>query len=142
MTKEAQAIGVDGQRQAVLEKETAKMLEVIPGCIGGDKDSAQEFSRMIINREQEGLLVRRRPPLVDGGIVLPELAEAGAFPASASFRTPFREADQVGKMRADKSSDGFAVAFEAEADFQFIGGQLKIGRFLQWHKILEKSTGG
>jgi hypothetical protein len=141
MAKEAQAIGIDGQGQIVLEKETAKMFEVIPRCIGGDKDSTQEFSGMIVDREQKGLLVRRRPPLVDGGIVLPEFAEAGTFPATASFRTPFREADEVGKMRTDKSGDGFAVAFEAEADFQFIGGQLKIGRFLQWHKILEKSTG-
>lgn len=44
MAKEAQAIGVNGQRQAVLEKETAKMFEVIPGCIGGDKDRSQKLS--------------------------------------------------------------------------------------------------
>ena len=44
MAKEAEAIGVDDQRQAMLEKETAKMLEVIPGRIGGDKDRAQELS--------------------------------------------------------------------------------------------------
>lgn len=71
VAKETEAVGIDGQGQIVLEKETAKMLEVIPRCIGRDKDRAQEFSRMIIDREQEGLLVRRRPPLVDGGIVLP-----------------------------------------------------------------------
>jgi len=44
MAKEAQAIGVDDQRQAVLEQEPSKMLEMIPGRIGGDKDGAQEFS--------------------------------------------------------------------------------------------------
>ena len=44
MAKEAEAIGVDHQRQAVLEKEAAKMLEMIPGGVGGDKDCAQEFS--------------------------------------------------------------------------------------------------
>jgi len=44
MAKEAEAIGVHNQRQAVLEKETAKMLEMIPRCIGGNKDRAQEFS--------------------------------------------------------------------------------------------------
>ena len=49
MAKEAQAIGVDDQRQVVLEKEAAKMLEMIPGRIGGDKDRAQKFSRMIID---------------------------------------------------------------------------------------------
>jgi hypothetical protein len=31
---------------------------------------------MVINRQQEGLLFVGRPPLVDGGVVLPELADA------------------------------------------------------------------
>ena len=57
MAKEAEAIGVDDQRQAVLEKETAEMLEMIPGRIGGDKDRAQKFSRMIIDGQEQGLLV-------------------------------------------------------------------------------------
>ena len=44
MTKEAEAVGVYDHRQAVLEKESAKMLEMIPSGVGGDKDGAQEFS--------------------------------------------------------------------------------------------------
>jgi hypothetical protein len=44
MAKEAETIGVDDQGQSVLLKEPAKMLEVIPGSIGGDKDRAQELS--------------------------------------------------------------------------------------------------
>jgi hypothetical protein len=44
MAKEAEAISVHNQRQAVLEKETAEMLEMIPGRIGGDKDRSQKFS--------------------------------------------------------------------------------------------------
>jgi len=44
MAKEAETIGIDDQRQAVLEKEAAKMLEMIPGGVGGDKDGTQEFS--------------------------------------------------------------------------------------------------
>jgi len=96
---------------------------------------------MIIDREQEGLLVLCRPPLVDGGIVLPKLAQPGAFPAAAGFRTPFREEDKVGEMSSDKRGDGFAVALEAEADRQFIGGQLKVGRLLERYKIFEESAG-
>jgi len=96
---------------------------------------------MVIDGQQEGLLLRGLPPLVDGGIVLPEFVEAGAFPSAASFGASFREADEVGKVRLDKSGDGFAVALEAEADFQFIGGQLKVGRFLKRHKILEELGG-
>jgi hypothetical protein len=44
MAKETQAIGIDDQRQGVLAKEPAKMLEVIPSGVGGDKDRAQELA--------------------------------------------------------------------------------------------------
>ena len=49
MAKEAEAIGVYDQRQVVLEKEAAKMLEMIPSGVGGDKDRAQEVAGMIIH---------------------------------------------------------------------------------------------
>jgi hypothetical protein len=141
MAKEAEAIGVDHQRQPVLEKETAKMLEVIPRGIGGDKDRAQKFSGMIIDGQQEGLLVRGRPPLVDGGIVLPKFAQARAFPAAACFGARFWLADEFGEMCPDKGGDRLTMALETEADGQFIGRQLKVGRFLQWYKILEELAG-
>lgn len=76
MAKEAQAIGVYDQRQAVLKKEAAKMLEMIPSGVGGNKDCAQEFAGMIINGQQQGLLFLGGPPLVDGGIVLPQFVQA------------------------------------------------------------------
>ena len=44
MAKKAQAVGVDDQRQGVLEKEPAKMLEMIPGGVSGDKDRAQKLA--------------------------------------------------------------------------------------------------
>ena len=76
MAKEAQAVGVDDQRQAVLEKEAAKMLAMIPSGVGGDKDRTQELAGMIIHGQQQGLLLLGGPPLVDGGIVLPQFVEA------------------------------------------------------------------
>jgi hypothetical protein len=65
MAKETQAIGVNDQRQGVGQKEAAKMLEMIPGRVGGDEDRAQQFSRMIVNGQQQGLLWLGGPPLVD-----------------------------------------------------------------------------
>jgi len=44
MAEEAEAVGVNGQRQAMLEEEATEMFEVIPGGIGRNKDRAQEFS--------------------------------------------------------------------------------------------------
>ena len=76
MAKEAEPVGVDDHRQVVSEKEAAKRLEMIPSGVGGDKDGAQEFAGMIIDSEQQGLLFRCGPPLVDGGIVLPQFIDA------------------------------------------------------------------
>jgi|GEM_PF-2867610 len=44
MAKEAEAVGVYHHGQGVPEKKAAKMLEVIPSRVGGDKDRAQEFA--------------------------------------------------------------------------------------------------
>jgi hypothetical protein len=76
MTEEAESVGVYHQGKAVPEKETAEMLEMIPCRIGGDKDRAQEFAGMVIHGQQQGLLLISRPPLMDGGIVLPQFVKA------------------------------------------------------------------
>jgi hypothetical protein len=76
VAKEAEAVGVDHHRQAVAEKEATKVLKVIPSGVGRDKDRAQEFARMIINGQEQGLFFIGRPPLVDGGIVLPEFIDS------------------------------------------------------------------
>jgi hypothetical protein len=102
MAKEAEAVGVNDQRQVMLEKEAAEMLKMIPRRVGGDKDRPQEFSRMIIHGQQQGLFVRGGPPLVDGGVVLPQFAQPGTFPAAASFGASFRRPDEIGEMGADK----------------------------------------
>ena len=44
MAKEAEAVGVHHHGQAVLEKEAAKVLEVVPSGVGGDKDRSQELA--------------------------------------------------------------------------------------------------
>lgn len=49
MTKEAQAVGVHDHGQGVPDKEAAKMLEMIPSGVGGDKDRAQELAGMVIH---------------------------------------------------------------------------------------------
>ena len=90
---------------------------------------------MIIDGQQQGLLVGGRPPLVDRRIVLPEFAEAGAFPAAAGLGTRFWLADQIGEMSAGKGGDGLPMALETEANGQFIGHQLKVGRLLERDKI-------
>ena|SRR5208282_6335480 len=96
---------------------------------------------MVIDGQEQGLLVRGRPPLVDGGIVLPKFIQARAFPAAACFGARFCLANEVWEMCSNKSSDRLTMAFETEADGQFIGRQLKVRRFLQRYKILEELAG-
>ena len=141
MAKEAQAVGIDDQRQGVLEKEPAKMLEVIPSGVGGDEDRAQEFSRMIIHGQQQGLFGGGRPPLVAGGVVLPKFAQPGAFPAATGLGAWGGRADEVGEMGADKGGDGLPMSLETEAAGQLIGYELKVGRGLQRDKLFEELAG-
>jgi len=72
---------------------------------------------MIVDGQQEGLFIGRRPPLVDRRIVLPKFTEAGAFPATTGFGARFWLADKVGKMCADKGGDRLTMALETEANF-------------------------
>jgi hypothetical protein len=93
---------------------------------------------MIIDGEQEGLLVRGRPPLVDRGVVLPEFADAGALPAAAGLGAGCGGADQEWEVAAGVGGDGFTITVEGEAGGQFVGDELVIGRSLQGEEGLEE----
>ena len=67
--------------------------------------------------------------------MLPEFAQAGAFPAATGFDAWGWLADEMREMAANKGGDGLAMPLEAEAAGQFIGYQLKVGRFLQRDKL-------
>lgn len=141
MAKEAEAIGVNDHWQAVPEKKAAKMLEMIPSGVGGDKDGAQEFAGMIIDGQQQGLLFRGGPPLVNGRIVLPQFIDARAFPATSGFGTGFRLADEIWKMGSGEGGHRLAMALETEAGFQFVGHQLEVGRLLEGDELLQEDDG-
>lgn len=138
MAEQGQAIGVQGQWQAVNGEGVAEVLEVVPRGIRRYEGTGQQFAGMIIDREQEGLLVVGRPPLVDRGIMLPEFADAGALPAAARLGDRHGRADQEWEMAAGVGGDGFAVAVEGEAGKQFVSDELVIGRALQWEEGLQE----
>ena len=141
MTKETEAIGVNHHRQTVLEKETAKMLEMIPRGVGGDKDRAKKFAGMIIDGQQQGLLFSGRPPLVDGRIVLPKFIDAGAFPAAPGFGPRFGLADEIGKMGPGEGGHRLAMTLEAQTGCQFVSHELEVGRLVQREELLEEGHG-
>ncbi len=85
MAEQGQTIGVEGYGPTVDGESVAEVLEVVPGGVGRNKDGRQELTRVVINRKEEGLLIGGGPPLMDGGVVLPQFADAGPFPAAAAL---------------------------------------------------------
>ena len=73
--------------------------------------------------------------------MLPEFAQARAFPSAAGFGARFWLANEIGQMCADKGGDRLTMALETESNGQFIGRELKVGRFLQRYEILEELNG-
>jgi hypothetical protein len=138
MAKQGQAVGVKRQRQALAGKAAAEVLEMVPSGVGGDKGARHEFAGVIVHRQQEGLLVRRRPPLVNGGVVLPQLTQPGAFPAAAGLGSDRSCLHQLWKVLAGIGGDGFAVALEGKAGSQFVGHELIVGRSLEGQEGLQK----
>ena len=96
---------------------------------------------MIIDGQQQGLFFIGGPPLVDGGIVLPEFIDAGALPAAAGFGPRFRLADESWKMGSGEGGHRLAMALEPEAGFQFVGHELEVGGLLERQELLEKDHG-
>ena len=96
---------------------------------------------MISHGQQPGLFGGGRPPLVAGGVVLPEFARPGTFPAATGLGAWGWRADEVGEMGADKGGDRLARPLATEAAGQFSGHPLKVGRFLQRDKIFEERAG-
>ena len=141
MAEEAQAVRVHHHGQAVLEQQAAKVLEVIPSGVGGDKYRAQQFAGMIIHGQQQGLLRGGGPPLVDGGIVLPQFIDTRPFPAPPGAGPGWRLANEVGEVLAGKGRHRLAMALETEAGGQFVGHQLEVGRLLEGQELLEEGSG-
>ena len=93
---------------------------------------------MIIHGQQEGLFVLGWPPLVKGGVVLPEFPQAGSFPAPTGLGGGRGGLHQEWKVVAGISGDGFAITLEGEAGGQFVGDELIVGRSLERQEGLEE----
>jgi len=138
MAEQSQSIGIEGQRQTVDGEGAAEVLEVVPGGIGGHEGAGEELAGMIIDGEQEGLLVVGRPPLMDRGIVLPELANAGALPATAGLGAGRGRTEQLREVALDVGGHRLTVPVEGEPGGQFVSDELVVGRSLQREEVLQE----
>ena len=137
--KEAQAIGVDRGRQSVLLEGSAEKAEVVPCGVGPDKASAHDQSRVIIDAQEQGLLGRIRPPLMDAAVVLPEFPGMGAAEATIGPHPARGGWHQPCKMLFYIGLDAGSGAVKAAKPLHLIGDELIVRRVLQRQEALQKA---
>jgi hypothetical protein len=125
----------------VVLEEGAEVAEVVPSGVGSDKAPAEVEAGVIIDGEQQDLLGRGRPPLVDGAVVLPEFANMGAAEASVGPVLARAGGHQVGEVGLDVGLDVGAGAFEPAEPLQFVGHELIVRRTLQGQEAFQKGDG-
>ena len=139
-SKEAQSVGIDDFGNAVGFEGFAKVEEVIPGGVGGDETPGHVEAGMVIDGEQEGLLARGGPPLVDRTVVLPEFADFGAAKASIDAILWWWFWNEVSEMGFHVGLDSGTGAGESAETLKFIADKLVVGRVLHGQEASEEGV--
>ena len=138
--EEAQRVGIDGLGNAVFFKGAAEVAEVVPGGVGGDETAGDVAAGMVVDGEEEKLLLRRRPPLVNGAVVRPKLTDESPAKTAVSANAWRRSREELRKVRFEKSLDAGAGPDKAEEPLQLIGHELKIGRTGERDELRKKGA--
>lgn len=140
-SEKAQAVGVDDLRQALDLEGLPEVLEVVPSRVRFDQAAREVEAGMIVHGEQEGLLGGGRPPLVDGAVVLPKFAEAGATEAAIDTGLACGGGHEMGLVGLDVGLHRGTSPDPSAEPFQLIGDELVVGRILQRQELQEEATG-
>ena len=136
--EKAECISVDGLWNAMFFKGGAEMAEVVPSGVGGNETARDVDAGMVVDGEEENLLLRRGPPLVNGTVVLPKLADVSPAETAVRANAWRRRREEMRKVCFKKSLDAGAGPDKAEETIQLIGHELKIGRAGQRDELLKK----
>jgi hypothetical protein len=136
--EKTECVGVDGLGDAVFFKGGAEVAEVIPSGVGGDETARDTEAGMVVNGEEENLLLRRGPPLVNGTVVLPKLADVRPAETAVRANAWRWRREEMGKVCFEKGLDAGAGPDKAKETLQLIGDELKIGRAGQRDELLKK----
>ena len=127
--KEREAVGVVGARGAVGGDGGARAGEVRPGRFAGHEAAGNDLAGVVIKGEQEDGFARSGPPVVRGGVVLPEFADGAGLPAAAGLGAGLgHRRGEGGQMQAAPCGDGGARAVKIKAARDFIGEQGEVER--------------
>jgi len=97
--------------------------KVRPSGIARYERATEDFSRVIIQGEEETGIMFSGPPGMRGTIVLPEFANSPDLPAAPRFGAAFGCGDQMGKMLSHIGGYRSTGALELKFANQFIGEQ-------------------
>lgn len=125
--EQGESVGVDGLWTAVVEERTAEVLEMGRGGVHGNEVGGDVPAGVVVDGEQEGLLGVGLPPGVDGGVMLPELPDAGPLSAAAGLGDGIGRLDQGWEVGVDVGGQGLAIPPEGEAGGEFIGQDSEFG---------------
>lgn len=125
MAKEGQSVGVVGGGTTMDFEGRAHKTEVAPSGIRIEAAS-DDSAAVIIGGEDEGLEGGTWPPLMRGGIVLPELADGDGFPAAAGFGAWRQWGCQLWEMETDVIGDSGSGSGELVATSDLVGQKSKI----------------
>ena len=137
--KEAQGVGVDGGGKSVALEGGTEVTEVPPSGVGRHETARDQLARVIVFGENEGLFLLARPPLMNGTVVLPKLADLGALPAPPGARQGARPSHKVREMSGDMANYGGAGTNEAKARLEFIGDQSAVQRLASRQECFQES---
>jgi hypothetical protein len=124
--------------QTVAFEGFAEVLKVVPCGVRFDETSCHAEAGAVVGGEHQGLLGGGRPPLVDGAIMLPELADVGAAktPIGACFGFELR--DEMSEMVFNIILDRRTGSLEAMQPLHFVGDELEIRWNLQGQETHEE----
>lgn len=111
--EKTQAIGINGLRNSVGFEGGTEVREVLPGGVGAHEATGYIKTGMVIDGEQQDLFCRCGPPLVDGAVVLPEVADPGATETPVGAWLADGSWEKMRELGFDVGFDAGAGAFEA-----------------------------
>lgn len=136
--EKAQGVGVNRLGDPAGLEGVSEVSEVTPGGVSGQEAPGDVVAAMIVEGEKKGLLLGAGPPLVDGAVVLPEFAEAGAAEAAMGAGFGSGLGDEVGKVGLGVGLDGGSGFVEVVKAHQLVADELVVGRVLQGEEVAQE----
>ena len=121
--KEAVAVHVEGEREAVGEEGAREEVEVGEEVFGGIDAGADAAAAAVVEHVEQGQVRALGPPAVRGGVELPERADFRALPAADAGLGLARRLGGGEALGDGETADRGGIELEVEAAFELAGGK-------------------